>query len=364
LARERTTEKDTDEETDADEERTPPLLSESELERYFAEIERAKDVTTAAFAADQRPIPGFRGVVRNGKSFPGKPFATVRAYTMNHFVGARCDRAVLDDGRLAPCLTLPGAELDGEALEPLLRAIQMRSPTLSVLMGVPTATHAFVFFDDKGVPVAELLIYGIYRWSLSAFGAEHDQVPEAARPLLREVCEKSGVGMCFGSSFGDAELGAFVWSEWNRRRVERADLGYRLKPTKLPIPATTNMTRLTERDKRLLCLWAAQHSTSALTTNWSGRVPIDDDSALEPLPERQAHWQRRLRWDECVQRFPSCNLALADLLPCQDHAQRGDPLFADRAMRAQCEAVRHCLWGFETQSGPEPPEIKPGPWDY
>ncbi|HLV67222.1 MAG TPA: hypothetical protein VKY73_15480 [Polyangiaceae bacterium] len=329
-----------------------------ELERYFAEIDRARDVTTAAYAANQKPLVGFRGVVRRGQPFPGREFATARAYTMNHFAGARCGRAVLDDGRLAPCLSLPGVELDGQALESLLRAAQIRSSEPSTTLGVPVASHAYVFFDQNGTPVAELVVYGVHRWSLGDSDAPHDSVPRAARPLLLDACRKSGVGLCFA----DPEIEGRVWKEWEERHLERFGTDVRIRPRPLPVAPTSTMARLGEREKRLLCLWTAQHTSHSLRKQWRGRI-AEGDSALEPLPEGQGHYERRLGWDECVQRFPSCEKPLAEVLPCQDHAQRGDALFGDRSMRARCEPVRHCIWGFATHSGREPPEIRSAPWE-
>jgi hypothetical protein len=51
----------------------------------------------------------------------------------------------------------------------------------------------------------------------------------------------------------------------------------------------------------------------------------------------------------CIERFPTCDRALKEALPCMDRAQRNDIWLALKD-NAHCRPLRECIFGFEANA--------------
>ncbi len=239
----------------------------------------ARKAQRAASATKQVPPIGFRPLNPRSEPFPDRAFAYVRGYNVYATWSGRiapddavgCTGALALDGTLCPGVVLPGAAVPPPQVQLLLELPLPTDERITLCCGRPT--HAWVFYDDADVPVAQLVVdFRCGTWSRTAVP---QSLPPETLAQLRHVCHESGRRTLAGR-----EGGVGFFSSQERLIVEVAD------------------------------------------------------------------------WKRCVDEFPTCSMPLAKLLPCMEHAMRGDPWFR-RPEAKGCPAVKHCLWGgYETEIVP------------
>lgn len=280
--------------------------------------------------------------------------AKVRAFTFNYLLEhsrAGFGLAIGDDGRYVDSVNLPGVELDDSTRTLLLSALTKPKEQPGTSRCGEHYEHAYVFYDEQDTPIAQFAVGDVCdTWTLTT----HD-IPEQARPIMQRVCEQSGVGLCMA----DEDLRERVWSAYHdrelvRRRLDAYPQRYRYRAP--PIDLDLRLSELTERDKRLLCVWNDHHLSTIFSRHGRSHARIASwRRDVADLPPGQRHLFRKQTWDECVTEFPMCELTIAEVLRCQAHVQKGDPFLHDRKTPAHCAEQRQCLWGFETTVASEVP---------
>ena len=330
-----------------------PEASDVEIERNVKELIRTRDVRNLALAAPQSTPKNFLFIQKTG-GFPDKPFAYVRGFRIhsNPVNGApRPDTAVpgctgngtgviADDGTLCPEVLLPGVSLSAKQAERLLAfpvgksTIARRVPRCRV-----APHHSWVFYDQRDRPVWSMWInFRCRTWSRF-----DEKLSDEFVQKLRNFCRDTNMVDC---DYGIAEPGRSrqkaALQVWNARYLlpgtsPGEPLQY-LRPTPTGIEKTTLIRDLAPNERRLLCQWSAQHSV------WQRR--LGDTFARQENGQRMV--VRVKPWKECVDNFPSCDVPLADVLPCAKLAQQGDPWFRLPAAET-CRQHRACLWAYETR---------------
>lgn len=327
--------------------------SDARLRTLLSELDALYDVRNLALATEQHPPLGFVGLVRSGDvDFPPKSVNRAVGYVVGAAVAWKmspdsavpgCSGAIADDGTLCPEVVLPGRELDASQLRRLSEITRHRNegPVGSCRdSGWPV--HAWVFYDGQ-VPVAQVVVnLPCAHWSL-----EPDRVPAPQVDEFVRLCNELGLPGCYsGADEAERQLHLSAESTWWQQNREPGLLPALARPNPLRarptgLPQSRSMNSLSAAEKRLLCQWNLQYSVWYLHTGESYGI-LDGDR------------QRRVSvftWEQCVQRFPTCDTQLGEILPCMRWAQRGDPWF--RAAEAEyCQARAACLWGYRTSDAP------------
>jgi hypothetical protein len=321
----------------------PPTV----LDKWLGEFDFAADVRHWSLAARQRSWPG---VARSGEPAPwaGPPrpetrFARVRGYgiAIRRYQGVPellvesyddgCLSGVLTvDGRLCPFVLQPGVELNGEQVTRLLKLAQpTRRRPVGIEEGPLRPAMAFVFYDERGMPVAQLvpcLRDGFWMQDATRLTREDGLG-------LVSLCRSLDLPLCGV----DLEPCAETW--WvEMRMVAWPDLpvrpchGVQLPPTPTGVAEGQLLSELTEADKAVLCEWNVQHAAAA---DW----PLHLD-----------RWEHKgiavLGWRKCVATFPRCARSVRDVLPCQRLRQLYGLAPALEQARPECAALVPCTWGF------------------
>lgn len=316
---------------------------------FLRQLDHMYDVRNLALAKEQVPPPGFLPFDMRASPFPGAAFTSVEGHVIGSTLAKAspgpdnavpgCPGAVAADGTLCPETLLPGHPLTGPQTKQLL-ATPLPNDPITVTGCAHPNTHAWVFYDDTRTPVGQLLV----NFVCNTWSRGRGRLPEAMMRALRELCSESDLEGCWlGLEPQEQSQWHEAWNEWNRTRFmpsywpQSRYMDRVLRPTSSGIVASTQQRNLSPRDKRVLCQWSHQYAA------WSLRVGdewgYEDSSGTSMLTI--------LRWEQCIAAFPACDLPLEVLLPCMQHAQRGDPWFR-KPDGAACKRHADCMWGFRT----------------
>lgn len=335
----------------------------AQYEHFLRQFDHMYDVSNLALAKEQVPPVGFRPLDLRATPFPGKAFASVEGYFVGSTLGksspgpdnavSGCPGAVATDGTLCPEVLLPGHRLSASQIKRLLAVPTPSDPPIVTSCARPN-THAWVFYDEQGTPVGQLRVnFACKTWSRGV-----GRLPNATMRIFRGLCAESGVEGCWlGSEPNEYPQWHQAWSDWNKTRFlpsywpQNRYMNRVLRATQAGVAASTRQQDLSPRDKRVLCQWSLQHAAWFLRAGDSWGYEARDVTLTLSV----------LRWEQCVAEFPTCNLPLGTLLPCMQHAQRGDPWFR-KPEGAECKRYAACMWGFradESANLPEPTRPEP-----
>ena len=235
------------------------------------------------------------------------------------------------DGSMAPSVVLPAHEIAAGDRAALASLLSTKGTT--EYGPIWRAHHVFVIFSAEGMrQVAVDLAKGWW----DGDGIEGNRPDKAALEQLRAICRRAGAPLCdFGS-----EAAEQVFERWRAEELERTfDRGHRRKSRPLPLDAGKTVAALSKRERRLACLWNIEHLNTP-PGRWVGHV--------------DGFWALPQTWKRCVDRFPKCDVAVKDVEPCMEVAQKGDIWLVHTELGRRCAARRACMWGFEWATGAEP----------
>jgi hypothetical protein len=152
----------------------------------------AAPVTAPTDVAPEASPPGWKPIpAKRPRGFPGVPFAEVRGFAFDLANNGRpvCYGPLDEDGTLCSTVARPGVKLSDEQAKKLVALLEQKS---SFGGGAKCFLphHGFVFYDEAGVPVADISVC-----FMCEMAASTPSIPAA---------RQSGEG---GSSFGISEKG-------------------------------------------------------------------------------------------------------------------------------------------------------------
>lgn len=328
-----------------------PSAWPASLQAKLAAHDRVRDPGGWALFVEQHPPTGYREIHRAARSFAIGEYDEVRAYyhgfdawgSVDDVVGCH-GWAVAPDGTLCPSVVLPGVDVGtarGRALAALFDAPRPATPQVVTCAAYPQLSFVYT---RGGTPVGEIAVdLRCPRWE-AAPGVEETFPSHTTREAFARLCKDAGLPLC---GFNDAEeqRAEELWRAGNEQRIDLPVTDARRRPRPLPVAGSAVLSRLTERERLQLCVWNSEHVRSAL-------APGRDHGGMVFPGSAMAKTGGALAWPACIQHFPSCPRTVAEVAPCQDRAQRGDPWLALPGS-ASCVPLRACIWGFETS------EMKP-----
>lgn len=184
-----------------------PEVSATATSSAAAAASVAATASAAPTLAPEVPPPGFQPIpARRPKGFPGVAFAEVRGFAFDLEVGERsvCSMPLDRDGTSCETVVRPGVVLTPEQTKQLL-AILGDKGSFGPGSKCFLPHHGFVFYDDKGVPVAEVSLCFMCAMGLAApaipvgRGGDGDGsfgLGEKSTGALRALCRDLGLPKC------------------------------------------------------------------------------------------------------------------------------------------------------------------------
>jgi hypothetical protein len=266
------------------------------------------------------------------RSAEPRSFSSVRAFAFGFREVAHLDSvmagcyagALSTDGRLCPSVIAPGRELTTAQVEKFYALAKLPRPRI-LLRCAYQPNHAFVFYGADGTPVAELgVCFTCGQWAWSDGGPV--QVSNEAYDELAELCRELGLEGCPSDE-------KTTWDEKAYRAWERSGAPARPSAT-LGISPSRRLTELTEVEKRKLCAWRI------VETRRSEKLEIEFDDGGRV---------RFQSYDECLERFPRCEVTLGEVESSNFHVTRDANFAAPTTCLRRWALAKngHCLWGLE-----------------
>lgn len=321
----------------------PPSLDPA-VEKAIAEIEHLSNPFSTYLTRDPPPVRGFAPIpAKRGGRFPGAGYAEVRGYAYR-FVhdllrggeDARCGggrQAVLTSkGELCPTVVAPGVKLSEEQAARLVALAEQPDPEVRriVTRCEFDPHHAFVFYDARGVPVAELLVcFSCGQWDLLPAPSGVSELMGKNEPELRRLCEELKLGGCHLGD--DAFTDKIREARQARRAKEPAPRALGL-PAALGIDGSTPLKDLSPQQRWATCLASGHYTLSRTSYALAQGFQCEND----PRVGRFTHvW-------ECRDSFPSCDVPLERVDACWPRFVE-DPCKTEAETRALCEGLDGCL---------------------
>ena len=295
---------------------------------------------------------GLRAPLR--RPYPGAPYSEVRAFTFgNDRAPARnrgwalLDRtvpgcgsgAIAKDGTLCPSVNPPGVALTADQTARLVAVLEDGQPRPGrppvVTMCVPVPTLSFVFYDGTR-PVAEMWLdtscpfMGVHAEAARLY-PEHYMAH--AGPALDQLCRELALPGT-GCAPTDPDLEAAFDAQARRDGPDVAHL--RRRQIAIGVPVELKTSQLSRAQKERLCFDQAIENPRA----WGGGLECPNGYRTYLVDP-----------DTCVERFPSCEVSVGELVACQRHAFVDQCLDAPEA--AHCLALLPCFFSRSTKVGPE-----------
>jgi len=323
----------------------PPPAADPEADAILAGDDRLGDPRNLYFLREQRPPRGFRPLTsRPARRFPEAPFAEVRAYAYRFadrrlalcHPKERCpDEPVMSDGTLSPEVVHPGVRLSADQVRRLLALVEHPDEHMRGIVqrcGFDPH-HAFVFYDARGVPVAEIMVcFTCGEWMARPQPASMTRVMGDHDATLQAFCEELHLGGC---SVGREDLGDRLRAAAERRRKQNGGswwpqgdvLGSGLGPER-------HVDALTPAERRLLCVASAE-AMLTIGKAFQGHPGVGYEC-------RDGRSLSYLQIAECVDRGPRCGVSVGAVEACMRRLP-GDVCEEREPTRAACDPVQSCL---------------------
>ncbi|NUO48693.1 MAG: hypothetical protein HOV80_07540 [Polyangiaceae bacterium] len=172
-----------------------------------ASVATAEPVSAPTVAPEASP-PGWQPIpAKRPKGFPGVPFAEVRAFAFDLENGARpiCSGPLDEDGTLCSTVARPGVKLSAEQAKKLVALVQQKS-SFGGGSKCFLPHHGFVFYDEAGVPVADISVCFMCEMATSTpsipaarpsgEGGGSVGISEKGVTALRALCNELGLPKC------------------------------------------------------------------------------------------------------------------------------------------------------------------------
>jgi hypothetical protein len=252
-----------------------------------------------------------------------------------HPEGACPDEPVRRDGTLSPEVVHPGVRLSEDQVRRLLALVEHPDERMRGIVqrcGFDPH-HAFVFYDARGLPVAEIMVcFTCGEWMAMPQPATMTRLMGDHHAPLKAFCEELHLGGCW---VGQDDLGDRLRAAAERRRKRNGGswwpggdlLGSGLDRDR-------HVDTLTPAERRLLCTASAE---AMLTVG----------KALRGRPGtgyecQDGHTLSFLYLPECIERSPRCGVSVGAVEACMQRLP-GDVCEQEEATRAACDPVRSCL---------------------
>jgi hypothetical protein len=267
-----------------------------------AEIDERLTLPTQQYLAHDQPKPkGFADYSRRRSVVGRVHSARMFAY---QFSGSCEDRIVGKDGRICDDAVYPGAQLTPEqtkrAVDLLHDASLPASWSKRASIRCFEPHHALVFFDERGVPVADIAVcFECGNFKLAPGPEDERSMTDEEVAFFADTCRAQGVGGCppdGASRMPDrpAEAGPQLsYEEYvveDRKRMLARDVGVR---------ADALLTDLQPLERKLTCAWLGRGSRGL--TGWEcqdGRAFVLDDA------------------ETCRKPVAKCDATVGDLVEC------------------------------------------------
>jgi hypothetical protein len=322
-----------------------PTAADPEADAILADEERLGDFRNLYFLREQRPPRGFRPLdQRPARRLRDTPFAEVRAYAYRfhndrlglcHPARACPDEPVMPDGTLSPEVISPGVRLSEDQVRRLLSLVEHADEHvrgMSLRCGFDPH-HAFVFYDARGVPVAEIMVcFTCGEWEALPEQASMTRLMGAHGALLHAFCEELHLGGCW---VGRDDLKDRIHAAAERRRKQNGGSWWpRGEAPDLGLSPTRRVDTLTLAERRLHCLQSMEDilvEGKALFSHPGQGLECKNGRALSYLQVA-----------ECVERAPRCAVTVGAVRACLRRLP-SDVCEKEEATRAACDPVRSCL---------------------
>jgi hypothetical protein len=306
--------------------------------------------------------------------FPGAERFTVRGYAYRYqgdlISAPGCTRTVdspswqegdmplADDGSLCPSVGWPGAPLTEEQsgrLVGLIRGLDKNDDERRPMRCGFDPHHAFVFYGERGAPVATLLVcFRCNAWRVfpAQPGLEINPGPRALN-MLSALCRELGLGAC-GHDESTMDRISVERGSWAGHMESQGvfDHGYWAAPGPAepvleaasgvdPDKSVADAAR-SEEDKRRLCAWYIRRP-AAMTHATNVIYKLDAGGDAGTTCPDGAPVERR-SFAECLRAFPSCPAPVWRAEACV-RASAEDPCFTKPATTAACGSLAACNWG-------------------
>jgi hypothetical protein len=313
----------------------PPGGYDPKLVPLFADFTYVTSLEHSAIWQDQRPIPGFRPLDKRPAPFPWARASRVVAYRLGY--DGWGDRAVADDGKLAPSVVLPGRELSADQRE-RLRGLYADEPGSEMCCDDAHQPYvSFVLYEPLGVPVGELVV-GSRAVAWRAHPGGWKWTADETRRGLRRLVEDLGFLSIGFQEIHEPEVRRQYWA-WRQGQPPRPFPPF-------GIPDDKPLAQLSATDRRRVCAWNDdEHRIGGRSqrSNYSGWETF----CVEGKPLVDAGVVSR-----CESLFPACQEPFGKVLRCMLIAQNNPAfIFADEF--APCRPIQHCLWGVQIRLQPE-----------
>jgi len=268
----------------------PPAPAEEPLVAYArihrAELERLRLTSQQYVAHDQAKPQRFRPL-RRGESVAPRRVHHARMIAFGY--GAACgDRVLEKDGTVCEGAVYPGAELTPPELAKATEILRL-APDPATWRTRPSIRcfdphHAVVFFDDQGVPVAEIdVCFECGNFTLTSVAAGERAMTDAEGMFFADTCRARNVGGCPPAGTDhmpdlppppeSARLESMTIQEqqdhWRRRSLDEPH----------DLTETTRLADLSAREHKRLCAWfasATQRSAHGLECIDGRRMVVQD----------------------------------------------------------------------------------------
>jgi hypothetical protein len=250
-----------------------------------------------------------------------------------------CGEEVLaSDGTLCPSVAAPGATLSSAQADRLVAAIRNPDPEVrgTHLRCGFEPHHAFVFYDAKGAPIADLLVcFTCGEWRARPEPKGIGQLMGKAGAEMRALCRELNLGGCF---VGVDETEKKVWDA--RKRLHEAEKSRPKAPGQgmvaaAGIDAAKPIKDLTATEKRKLCASFAHRLTSETSFRLESGFECENDRGVGSF----------LDLASCSSRMPPCDTPIGKIEPCMN-ALLDDVCLTEPAASSACAPVRSCMWGL------------------
>jgi hypothetical protein len=317
----------------------------------LARLRYVRDPLNLVAMRSQAPRPGFarfRG--KKVASFPGAPFAEIRAYAYRFSGFVRdddvrgCGEAVIaEDGTFCPSVVARERVLSPEQADMLMALVRPAnepgqspsskgSPSNRLLRARTRCDfdphHAFVWWSAAGLPVAELdVCFECGEWMEAPSAGLDGLMWPRESEVTRALCDALDLGGCHAADDAFARYAA----------TAAADLAPEV--TAIGVSTAKPTREASDPDRRRLCAWygavSAQHDELR-------RLAAGATLACEAGARPSRAW-RFDDWRGCRATFPRCDATIAAVAACVS-ATLADPCEKSGPARA-CDGVEACTWG-------------------
>ena len=133
------------------------------------------------------------------QSFPGIPYASVKAYNLNAKKGRpECTMPLNKDGSLCSSVKGPGKRLSKKQATEILKILNAPESYQTGFAKCFIPHHALVAYDAKGKAVAQVSIcFECHQLRMEPGQPERRSLAKAARYTLQDICLELGLKDCW-----------------------------------------------------------------------------------------------------------------------------------------------------------------------